>query len=1152
MTSARDIAQRSQNAASDPAVSAFVTASAGSGKTKLLTDRLLRLLLGGARPERLLCLTFTKAAAAEMATRLNHRLGDWAVAAPEALAEDLRRLLERDASRAETARARAAFAAVLELPGGMRIATLHGFAQSLLQAFPLEAGLPPGFSVLEEMDAAAELAAARDAALPSHAALPLLATLASGKALGGLMAELRRAEPRLDAALQRAGGAALLAPRIARALGLAPGTTLAGLHHALAHSPEEAGLCRAAAMLLASTNANDQKRGAAIRRFLALATPAERVAALADWQSIFLTQTGSVRSEKLLATKGGMGAAMQAQALAILCPEGERLFAGLETLKALNLFEATEAALGLGLPVLGRFRLAKERIGRLDYDDLIAAAGRLLQDPGSAWVLFKLDGGLDHVLLDEAQDSNPEQWGIARALTSDFFSGQATRENAPPRTVFAVGDVKQSIYGFQGADAAGLPRAQGEFALAVRAADETFRAVSLEVSFRSAPPVLQLVDAVFMAGPACPGVVPPGEALKHLPDRAGAAGLVELWPLQTPDAAQEPPAWDVPETPTAEAGPDARLAAALARRLRHMIDHERLPARHEGDPGQGRRIRPGDILVLVRRRDAFLAQLVRALKEQDVPVGGVDRMVLIEQLAVQDVLATLDALLLPQDDLQLAAALKSPIFGLDDEDLFALAHGRPAALHARLMAERGAETRIGRAADLLAALQSRADHLPPHALIAELLGERGGRARLLARLGPDAADPLDELLTAALAHERAHPASLQGFLHWLRRAAAEVKREPDTSADLVRVMTVHGAKGLQAPIVILPDTTGSPPRSAGLRWTEDELPLWAPRKEGFAAPAYETADLARAERENEESNRLLYVALTRAEDRLLVCGWHRGKKPPDECWYRKIEAGFLNLDALEEVVFAPQGWGAEPTGFAEGPLLRLASPQTDPRRDESRRQAGAAATLPAWALAPARPVEAPGIATPSHMEDDEAELPAAAPHAPSDPLGRRFRRGNLIHALLQSLPDLPEASRAEVGRAYLSRPGQGLDAAQAEEILAEALGVMADPAIAAAFGPGSLAEAPLAGRIGGRLILGQVDRLLVGPDRILVLDFKTNRPPPATTDGAPPAYLRQMAAYRAVLRAAFPDRPVECALVWTYGARAMPLPTALLDRHAPT
>ncbi|MDB5413123.1 MAG: double-strand break repair helicase AddA [Rubritepida sp.] len=1151
MSSARDLAQANQSQGSDPAVSAFVTASAGSGKTKLLTDRLLRLILGGARPERLLCLTFTKAAAAEMATRLNRRLGDWAVATPEALAADLAALLVRPADAAETARARAAFAAVLELPGGMRIATLHGFAQSLLRGFPLEAGLPPGFAVLEEMDAAAELAGAREAVLPGHPALPLLAMLATGKLLGQLMGELRRAEPRLQKAIEGAGGPALLMPRIANVLGLEPDASTATLHHTLAHSPDERELARAAAMLVASTNENDQKRGAAIRRFLALATPAARIAALDDWKIIFLTQTGSVRAEKFLATKGGLGAAMQAAALKILCPECERVFAHLETLKALNLYEATQAALTLGLPVLERFEQAKQRIGRLDYDDLIAAARKLLENPGAAWVLFKLDGGLDHVLLDEAQDSNPEQWGIARALTNEFFSGAGTRENAPPRTVFAVGDVKQSIYGFQGADAGGLPRAEIQFEHAVREAGETFRSVTLDVSFRSAPPILSLVDQVFFAGPACAGVTPPDKPLRHLPDRAGAAGLVELWPLQAQGDREEAPAWEVPDAPTAETGPDARLAAALAARIQHMIRHERLPARHEGDPSQGRPIRAGDILVLVRRRDAFLGQLVRALKERDVPVGGVDRMVLIEQLAVEDVLATLDAILLPQDDLQLAAALKSPIFGLDDDDLFTLAYNRPASLHARLMAQRGAETPVGKAADLLAALEARADHLPPHALIAEILGERGGRARLLARLGPDAADPLDELLTAAMAHERAHPASLQGFLHWLRRASAEVKREPDTSADLVRVMTVHGAKGLQSPIVILPDTTGSPPRSAGLRWTEDGLPLWAPRKEGFAATAYEAADLARAGREAEETNRLLYVALTRAEDRLLVCGWHRGKKPPDECWYRKIEAGFGNLNGLEELPFQPEDFGADPAGFAPGPLLRLASQQTDPRRDETRRTASLTAVLPAWARIPAVRAEGPEIATPSHMDEAEVELPAAAPHGPSDPRGTRFRRGNLIHALLQSLPDLEPALREAAGQAFLARPGQGLEPAQQAEILAEALAVMDNPAIAAAFEPGSLAEAPLAGRIGERLIVGQVDRLLVGPEKILVLDFKTNRPPPATSQAAPRAYLRQMAAYRAVLRAAFPGRAVECVLVWTYGARVMPLPSALLDQHAP-
>ncbi|UPY36950.1 double-strand break repair helicase AddA [Sediminicoccus sp. KRV36] len=1152
----RDIAQASQSRASDPVVSAFVTASAGSGKTKLLTDRLLRLMLGGARPERLLCLTFTKAAAAEMATRLNARLGHWAVAAQPALEAELRALLGHAPGAAEIARARAGFAAVLELPGGMRIATLHGFAQSLLRGFPLEAGLPPGFAVLEELDATAELAAAREVELLVSPALERLAALSNAAGLGTLMGQLRRAEPMLQAGLAALGGLPMLLAEIAQRLGLDPQADEAELRRDAANPPAAKELARAAAMLLLGSEKTDAPRGQAMRDWLAL-DEAGRDARLEDWEAAFLTEKGTLR--KNFATR--QTGANQGFIQTICDQEGERLLAARAQAEALALLRATEAALVLGIPVLRRFAAAKQRMGRLDYDDLIQAAKKLLENPGAAWVLFKLDGGLDHVLLDEAQDSNPEQWGIARALTGEFFAGQGTRENAPPRTIFAVGDVKQSIYGFQGADAGGLPRAEREFRRAIAAAGQEFRAVPLEVSFRSAPPILALVDAVFAEGPARQGVVAEGQSLRHLPDRAGAAGLVELWPLQSQEKPEDPPAWAVPETPMAEAGADARLAAALAAKIQHMIAHGRLDARCEEDPTRGRPIRAGDILVLVRRRNAFLGQLVRALKERGVPVGGVDRMVLIEQIAVQDVLATLDAILLPQDELQLAAALKSPIFGLDEEALFALAHDRPGTLHARLMAERGAETLLGRAADLFAALTARADHVPAHALIAEILGERGGRARLLARLGPDAADPLDELLTAAMAHERAHAASLQGFLHWLRRSSATVKREAETSADMVRVMTVHGAKGLQSPIVILPDTTATPAQSAGLRWTEEELPLWAPRKTGFLAPAYADADAQQAEREAEETNRLLYVALTRAEDRLLICGWHGSKAPAAGCWYEKIAAGFARLEGASAQDFTPGDWGGDAAGFAAGPLLCLASAQSDPRRPEPRPMAEAAASLPAWARIPAATILAPGIATPSHMEDEESELPAAAPHAPGDPLGARFRRGNLIHALLQSLPDLPEDQRPAIGRGFLARPGHGLDAAQQADILEEALAVMAHPAIAAAFGPDSLAEAPLAGRIGGdaaggggpggRLILGQVDRLLITDQRITLLDFKTNRPPPSRVEDAPRAYLRQMAAYRAVLRLAFPGRPVDCALVWTYGARVMPLPAELLDAHAP-
>ena len=1144
MTLARDEANAAQRRASDPRVSAFVGASAGSGKTKLLTDRLLRLMLRGANPGRLLCLTFTKAAAAEMATRLNQRLGTWAVAEDAKLMGELRDLLGHAPNGEERDRARRLFAEVLELPGGMRIATLHAFAQSVLRGFPLEAGLAPGFSVLEEMDAAAELAAARDAALPETAAAAQLATLTDAKGIARLLDGLRRDEARLREALQ--GGPDALAARLERTLGLDPGMTMEALEEEAATGMDADALLRAAGGLRASGNDNDVKRGERVREVLAL-DAAGRVAELSAWEAIFLTKDGDVRKQFVTKQAGAHQAFIQAT----MTEEGDRLHALRAQRQALALKEATMAAIALGVPVLDDFNRAKRRIGRLDYEDLIAAALRLLENPGAAWVLYKLDGGLDHLLLDEAQDSNPAQWKLAQRLTDEFFAGEGSERAASPRTVFAVGDVKQSIFGFQGADAAGLPRAAGQFRAAATQAGMDFEEVPLNVSFRSAPPVLALVDAVFADGAARAGVVGEGETLRHLPDRAGAAGRVELWPLLKADAADEPPEWDVPERPGAETGPDARLARALAQRIAHMIGRETLDARHEGDPAVPRPIRAGDILVLVRRRNAFVAQLIRALKELHVPVGGLDRMVLVEQIAVQDVLATLDAILLPDDDLQLAAALKSPIFGLDEEALFHLAHDRRGPLHSALMARRGEDSVTGRAAELLAQLTARADHLPPAALIAELLSERGARARLLARLGPDAADPLDELLNAAHAHERTHPASLQHFLHWLRGAATEVKREAENALDRVRVMTVHGAKGLQAPIVILPDTTAAPPRAGGWRWTGEGLPLWAPRQEGFAAQPLTDADAARATREQEEENRLLYVALTRAEDRLIVCGWYRTKKA-EGCWYDKVEQGFLRLAGAREEPFTPSGWGGDAAGF-EGDRLRvLATPQTEARREDKPRGAAAEAPpLPAWARIPAPEVEGFRVASPSHMEDETETGSPAPPHAPGDPLGLRFRRGNLIHALLQSLPELPDAAREDAARRYLARPGHGLLPSAQAEILEEAMGVLAHPAIAGAFGPGSLAEAPLAGRVGARFIMGIVDRLWVTDTRVVVLDYKTNRPPPSRPEDAPAGYLRQLAAYRAVLRQAFPGREVACALVWTYGARVMPIPGELLDAHAP-
>jgi ATP-dependent helicase/nuclease subunit A len=456
-------------------------------------------------------------------------------------------------------------------------------------------------------------------------------------------------------------------------------------------------------------------------------------------------------------------------------------------------------------------------------------------------------------------------------------------------------------------------------------------------------------------------------------------------------------------------------------------------------------------------------------------------------------------------------------------------------------------------ADWIAALMARADYATPHAIFADVLGgpgpldARAGRARMLARLGPDAADPMDEFLNAALEHERAHPPSLQSFVHGLRQGGAEVKREAEGGGDAVRIMTVHGAKGLQAPIVILPDTTGDPPDRATLRWLADDLPAWAPKQKGFGAAALADRRLDDQAAEAREQHRLLYVALTRAEDRLIVCGWQGRRDVPAGCWYRLVEQGFLRLDGAEEQPFE----GPDDLFPADAVVRRLAAPQSaQPRAEDPPRAPAALTALPPWARVPAAQEAPEGAVAPSALPGEE-ETPAAPPRPSDDPRGLRFRRGRLVHALLQHLPDHAPEARADVARRFLARPGHGLDAAEQDAVLAEVTALLDAPLVAAALGPGSLAEAPLAGRVGGRLIAGQVDRLLVEPARVLVLDYKTNRPPPVDVAAVAPLYLRQMAAYRALLRAAFPGRRVECALVWTYGARVMALPDALLDGHAP-
>jgi ATP-dependent helicase/nuclease subunit A len=1153
------IASGNQRLAADPRSSAWVEASAGSGKTKVLTDRVLRLMLDGVSPQRILCLTFTKAAAAEMSLRIGDALGEWAIADDATLDAALAGLLGAPADDRRQRRARRLFADVLEAPGGMKIMTIHAFCQSVLRRFPLEAGIAPHFEVMQDGDARDMLADAQAEVLagaqregdPIAAAIVTLTSRVHETRFAELLDELTFARARLDAALRRHGGPAGLATAIWRRLGIAPETSEDQvIAQACADGAFDAAALRRAVAALAEGAPTDRERSARLADWLA-ADPAVRAGCYEDYIGMYLTQTGSIR--KSLMTKGAI--AHDGSALAVLEAEAARLLDVENRRRKVVIATSTVALIAVGAALLDIYRRHKSARALLDYDDLILTVRRLLRRVGADWVLYKLDGGIDHVLVDEAQDTNPEQWAVIRGLVAEFFAGRGARDEPvedrglPPRTVFAVGDVKQSIYSFQGAE----PRQFGVERAVLRdraqAAERRWCDVALDVSFRSTPQVLHAVDAVFAAPAARRGLVfedAGDRPLAHLPRRAGDAGRVELWTPVEVDAETVTEPWKPPVERVGGDPPRSRLARLLARRIASWIGNEMLEAR-------GRPIAAGDIMVLVRRRGPFVAELVRALKELAVPVAGVDRMVLTEQLAVMDLMALGAFLLLPEDDLTLATVLKGPLAGLTEDELFELAWRREGDLWSALRAYPKAappDDPIRRAGDMLADLLGRVDFERPYEFYATLL-DGGGRAAILRRLGADAADPLDEFLALAQAYERTNTSSLQGFVHWLAAGRAEIKRDLEGAGGAVRVMTVHGAKGLQAPVVILPDTLQKPRQLPALLWPDggpDDggVPLWLSRA-GDADEIAEAARRAARDAQDEEYRRLLYVAMTRAEDRLYVCGWQTRQAAAEDCWYHLIRDALAPI-AQETIdpFLAGDREDIDPT------VLRLAGDQRAPVEMTAAAPAGVAPPLPGWARTPPPPEpHPPRPLAPSRP--DAAEPPVRSPVGDDADDALRFRRGTLVHRLLQALPALPEAARADAAARFLARPALDLTEAQQAAIAGEVLAVMGDPAFAGLFGPDSLAEVPLTGLVAGadgapRIVSGQLDRLVVTDDAVTVVDYKTNRPPPESAEHVPRVYLSQMAAYRALLRDIYPGRAVRCALLWTDGPRLMALDDATLDR----
>jgi ATP-dependent helicase/nuclease subunit A len=1117
-------------AAANPRTSAWVSANAGAGKTHALANRVTRLLLDGAKPERILCLTYTKSAAAEMQARLFAQLGEWAMFDDEKLTRAIAGIGSSPPDTEGLKHARRLFALALETPGGLKIQTIHSFCERLLGRFPIEASVPPSFRVLDEQTARDLIGEARTQVLEragsgdsrlAAAVAHIVTETSEGRLhqiLGAALGNDRRKLERFFALLPT--GEDALRQLAERAHGVKQGDTVERIAEEFCAEVREVAETFSSVVAWLSEGSKTD-RGFA-RQLAAFSTRGFSTDAFRTLREAFYKTDGDPK-EKLVTKALAEAQPVLADYITRLA---ERYSTAERRCRAARAALLAHAALTLADAVRDIYSAEKRARGVLDYNDLVTDTLALLnRSEAATWVLYKLDGGLDHILIDEAQDTSPEQWQIVRKLSEEFFAGQGKRDLfSAPRTIFAVGDQKQSIFSFQGAD-------PDEFEINRRyfsgRAQDAFADVRLQTSRRSAPEVLQFVDAVFADPAARQGLTSMGEPIEHQAFRSSAKGRVEFWPAIKPVKAPEPDYWR-PVDVESETSPVVQLAEKIAGTIRKWLDEKaRLP-------GHEQPIRAGDIMILMPRREPFATEIIRKLTQARVPVAGADRIRLKNEIAVMDLMALGSFALLPENDLNLAALLRSPLIGMGEEELFALANSRKGRLWRELAERREEFPSLASAYTFLSDVLRRADYAPPYEFFAQALAADGMRARLLVRLGPEASDAIDEFLSLALEYEAVATPSLEGFLHWVERGDAEVKRDMERGCDQVRIMTVHGAKGLEADIVFLPDTTtlpDPPGRRGELLYTNDGAIF--PIRKADACDAVAAAKEVAKQDGLKEHRRLLYVALTRAKDRLYMCGFENKNGIREGSWYRLAEAAIMRIankiDRGDSYIYAI---GDETEHLAAAqversiPLLPPDWTRTTPAPEQAR----------------------PRLIRPS----DEVVAGEPSTISPSGAKQAKwFRRGLLIHTLLARLPEIAPKERRAIALGFLATQGETPDESAA--VADSTLRVLDDPQFATAFALASKSEVGVVADLpelgDGARVTGRIDRLAVTETEVLAIDFKTNRPPPSRVEDVPAVYLRQMALYRLALTKLFPARRIACALVWTEGPRLMPLPEPLLDNQ---
>ncbi|MBQ8785469.1 MAG: double-strand break repair helicase AddA [Alphaproteobacteria bacterium] len=1087
-----------QRLAANPKKSVWVGASAGTGKTKVLSDRVLRLLLEGVDSTKILCLTYTKAAAVEMSSRIAERLSKWAVMKEKDLEEELIKLYGKLPANADKAKklktkARQLFAILLDTPGGMKIKTIHSFCEEILKRFPLEANISPYFEIMDERNASQALDNIKKEILSFAAQNPQSEIGKSVKnitenvsefSFGSVIDDVLKNRIKIDRSLTKYGSKENLLSEISKQINIPDDLTLEDIINDF--------------FAKADTDSLHSLMEIEIDFPINCIENKNYLEEYNKYIQIFLTGSNTIRSPKTI-----KGLSKREDLILIFNDEAMRCMDLTDKLKSFRLYNFTKSVLNLASELIEKYNEFKKIHAKLDFDDVIYRTRLLLENKeATKWVLYKLDGGIDNILIDEAQDTSPDQWAIVKAISDEFFAGQGSSENT--RTIFAVGDRKQSIYSFQGAD----PDKFDEMCNHFSQITPDFEKINLEVSFRSTPAILSAVNQLFGKESIKQGVASLNENIEHIAFREGEGGKVEFWEAIEPQKAKDDDKWELPVKRFSQESTSSRMAKTIAFKIKQMVDNK------EFLESQKRPVQYSDFLILIRGRNDFCENFIRECKKLNINTGGIDRIHVLEQIAVQDLISLGKFLLLPDDDLSLAEVLKSPLFNLDDNDLFKLCWNRKGSLWKSLQSNE----KFSEVAQSIENLLNKVDYMRPFDLYNYVLSEMGGRKKYYARMGLEAEDGLNEFMNLSLNFETDNVPTLQNFIHWIASDDVEIKREQEQGENnIVRMMTVHGSKGLQAPIVILPDTTGVPfcKEEAGFIWNNDIF-VYPSSKNDYDNFCKKLKEKQK-QKMMEEYRRLMYVAVTRAEDRMIFCGFSKKQQIADDSWYSLFKETFSQIATPDEndilSITSEQCFEKD-----SKPKNKREEVQTE-MPDFMNRHAEKESPL-SKPLRPSKPDSEPANISPLIINKDRT----------------LYKRGEIIHKLLQFLPTISKDKQIQTITDFLQQKAPDFIETDVEKICKEITFLLNNKEFGKVFGANSKAEVPIMGEVDGKIISGQIDRLIIDDNQVIIVDYKTNKNVP---DKIPAVYVSQLNAYKKLMKKIYPQKEIKTYILWTNTANMM-------------